>query len=139
MALLALMVIGVLENLPATAAILEHSVHAPAAKGNAAHPMTTALRATEKLWIPYEIWGNLSSGTEQTAERGLDFIRTPEKHPSGPKGLVVFAAFMARLKSCPDTKRLFETHFTSISAICITPATAIGAVNSLESTARSTA
>jgi hypothetical protein len=42
MALLALMVIGVLGNLPATAVILEYSVCASAAKGNAAHPMTTA-------------------------------------------------------------------------------------------------
>jgi hypothetical protein len=42
MALLALMVIGVLEDLPATAVILEYSVCASAAKGNAAHPMTTA-------------------------------------------------------------------------------------------------
>lgn len=42
MALLALMVIGVFGNLPATAAVLEHSMHAPAANRNAAHPMTTA-------------------------------------------------------------------------------------------------
>jgi segregation and condensation protein A len=68
--------------------------------------------------ISDEIGGQLSSGAKQAAEKGLDLIRTPEKHPSGPKGPVDFAALTARLKSCPDTKRLFETHSTSFSAAC---------------------
>jgi hypothetical protein len=34
------------------------------------------------------------------------------------KGPADFAAFTARLKSCSDTKRLFETHSTSFSAAC---------------------
>jgi hypothetical protein len=38
--------------------------------------------------------------------------------PSGPKGHVDFAAFTARLKSCPDTKRLFEQRSMSFSATC---------------------
>jgi len=45
-------------------------------------------------------------------------MRTPEKHPSGPKGRVNFAAFTARLKSCPDTKQTVETRSTSFSAAC---------------------
>jgi hypothetical protein len=57
-------------------------------------------------------------GAKQAAEKGLDLIRTPEKHPSGPKGPADFAALTARLKSCPDTKRLFETHSTSFFAAC---------------------
>jgi uncharacterized protein (DUF58 family) len=55
------------------------------------------------------------------AEKGLGLIRTPGKHPSGPKGLVDFDALAARLKSCPDTKRLFETHSTSFPATCLSP------------------
>jgi uncharacterized SAM-binding protein YcdF (DUF218 family) len=43
MALLALMIIGAIGMLPATAAILELLVHAQAAIGNAADPMTTAV------------------------------------------------------------------------------------------------
>jgi hypothetical protein len=45
---------------------------------------------------------------EQAAEKGLNFVRTPEKHSSGPKGPVAFAALTARLKSCPDTKHRFS-------------------------------
>ena len=39
-----------------------------------------------------------------------------ENLPSGPKGHVDFAAFTARLKSCPDTRRPFEKSSTSFSA-----------------------
>jgi hypothetical protein len=49
---------------------------------------------------------------KQAAEKGLDLIRTPEKHPSGPKSPVVFAALTAQLKSCP-----FKT--ASFSAACL--------------------
>jgi hypothetical protein len=45
MALLALMVIGVFGNLPAPAAILEHSMYAPAAKGIAAHSHDNSLES----------------------------------------------------------------------------------------------
>jgi segregation and condensation protein A len=38
------------------------------------------------------------------------------EHPSGPKGHADFAALTARLKSCPDTKRPFESASTSFSA-----------------------
>jgi hypothetical protein len=80
---------------------------------------------------------DVTEAAEQAAEKGLDFIRTSEIHPSGPEGLIDFAAFTARLKSCPfkttsfsaackaptyqscpDTKRLYETRFTNFSAAC---------------------
>jgi hypothetical protein len=48
-----------------------------------------------------EIEWTTSLRAKQAAEKGLVFIRTPEKHPSGSKDPVVFAALMARLKSCP--------------------------------------
>ena len=52
----------------------------------------------------------------QVAEKGLDLIRTPEKHPPGAKARIDFRRLTARLKSCPDTKQLFETSFTGFSA-----------------------
>jgi hypothetical protein len=45
------------------------------------------------------------AGAEQAAEKGLDLIRIPEKHPSGAKARFDFRLLTARLKSCPDTKR----------------------------------
>jgi hypothetical protein len=33
--------------------------------------------------------GRLSFEVSQAAEKGLDIIRTPEKYPSGPKGLLI--------------------------------------------------
>jgi hypothetical protein len=41
------------------------------------------------------------SGAKQAAEKGIDLKEEVEKHPSGAKALVDFAAVMARLKSCP--------------------------------------
>ena len=58
---------------------------------------------------------------EQAAEKGLNFVRTPEIHPAGAKARVDFAALTSRLKSCPDTKRPFGTPFTSFSAACKGP------------------
>jgi hypothetical protein len=43
----------------------------------------------------------LFSGGEQAAEKSLDLKEEPEKHTSGAKALVDFAAVMARLKSYP--------------------------------------
>jgi hypothetical protein len=37
---------------------------------------------------------------------------------AGAKAQINIAALSARLKSCPDTKRLFETHSTSFCAAC---------------------
>jgi putative glutamine amidotransferase len=80
---------------------------------------------TLNVWLNGSLVQDLKTGVdhrpgrdvaEQAAEKGLDLIRTPEEHPSGAKALVDFAAFTARLKSCPDAKRLFETHSTSFSA-----------------------
>jgi len=51
---------------------------------------------------------SMPSGAKQAAEKGLGMVRTPETHTSGPKGHIDFAAFSARLKSCPDTKRLVK-------------------------------
>jgi hypothetical protein len=40
---------------------------------------------------------------KEAAEKGLILDETPEKHTSGAEAHVDFAAFAARLKSCPDT------------------------------------
>jgi hypothetical protein len=37
--------------------------------------------------------------------------------PQGLKPEVIFVALSARLKPCPDTKRLFETHFKKTAKI----------------------
>jgi hypothetical protein len=55
---------------------------------------------------------------KQAAEKGMDLIRTPEKHPSRTEARVDYSALTARLKSCPDTKRLLETYSTSYFAAC---------------------
>jgi ceramide glucosyltransferase len=55
-----------------------------------------------------------SSGARQGAEKGLISIPVPEKHPSGAKAHVDFAALAARLKPCP-----FKT--SSFPAVCKDP------------------
>jgi hypothetical protein len=57
-------------------------------------------------------------GASKATENRLDSTLAPEKHPTGPKGRAHFAAFSARLKSCPDTKLAFETGWASFSAAC---------------------
>ena len=47
----------------------------------------------------------------QTMGKRLISIKTHKDHPSGPRGLVDFAALTARLKSCPDTKRRFSAAY----------------------------
>ena len=41
-----------------------------------------------------------------------------ERRASGAKARGIFGAFSARLKSCPDTKRLLERRSASFSAAC---------------------
>jgi hypothetical protein len=66
----------------------------------------------------------IPSGAKHAAKKCLDLIRTPDWHPSGPKGHVDFAALMAvrakalTYQSCPDTKRPLETRSMSFSATC---------------------
>jgi hypothetical protein len=55
---------------------------------------------------------------KQVAEKGRKASQKPENHPSGAKAHVYFQLCTARLKSCPVTKRLFETHFAGFSAGC---------------------
>jgi hypothetical protein len=38
------------------------------------------------------------------------WIKT-KSYPSGAKARIDFATFAARLKSCPDTKRIYETRY----------------------------
>ena len=57
----------------------------------------------------------------QTAEKGLDSNGKFERPSSGPKGQVDIAPDTARLKSCPDTKRSFETRSMSFSSACSVP------------------
>jgi predicted amidohydrolase len=81
--------------------------------------------------LPRGFWRHVSQA-KQAAGKGLDLIRTPEKHPSGPKGRIDFAALTARLKSCPDTKRLFKTHSMSFSAACKGPVDFCGTYGTTE-------
>jgi hypothetical protein len=39
----------------------------------------------------------------------MDLTRTPEKHPSGPKGPIDFAALAARLKAVPFQNLRFQS------------------------------
>ncbi|MGA2673508.1 MAG: lipid-A-disaccharide synthase [Terracidiphilus sp.] len=52
-----------------------------------------------------ELEGNPVSGAKQAAEKGRIAGESAEEHPSGAKARVDLIAFMARLKSCPVTKR----------------------------------
>ncbi len=60
-----------------------------------------------------------SCGTaKQVAEKGLVSGETPEKHPSGPKGLIDLVPLTARLKSCPDTRHHGEGVFPQAVKPC---------------------
>jgi hypothetical protein len=77
-----------------------------------------ARRAVEEQ-IPVEIRGILPIRQKKGEWMGHGaFVFLAGKVPSGPKGHVDFAALSARLKSCPDTKRLVETRSMSFSATC---------------------
>jgi hypothetical protein len=45
--------------------------------------------------------GAIIGTTKEAAEKGRMKGENPEKHPSGAKALVDFAALTARLKPCP--------------------------------------
>jgi hypothetical protein len=70
----------------------------------------------ESKWCGH-VPGRPKSGAEQPAEN-YDSQARLEKNPSGAKARDCFVAFTARLKSCPDTKRPFETASASFSAAC---------------------
>jgi hypothetical protein len=67
-------------------------------------------------------------GTSRDAEMGENLIHTPEKHSSGAKARVHFAALTARLKSCPVTLPSFSsaaealTHFSGRQPALFRPA-----------------
>jgi 23S rRNA (uracil1939-C5)-methyltransferase len=58
--------------------------------------------------MEYPLPEKRSSGAKEAAEKGGMGSEFPEKHPSGAKALIDFAAFTARLKSCPVTKPGFS-------------------------------
>ncbi len=59
-------------------------------------------------------WGlGKSGGVEQAAERELNLRRRHKKQTSGAEAQAYLIAFLARLKSCPDTYRSFAGVFSA--------------------------
>jgi hypothetical protein len=56
----------------------------------------------------------IPSGAKQGAEKTCDLGAMGKNHTSGAKAHVVFAAFMARLKSCPFKTKLAADSFRSL-------------------------
>jgi hypothetical protein len=52
------------------------------------------------------------------AEKDLGSSERPQKRTSGAKARIDFAAFAARLKSCPDTKPEFFIKFPGVPGFC---------------------
>jgi hypothetical protein len=76
----------------------------------------TTEEAAEKSEARTEFSEDHSAEDKQTVEKPGISGEIGGEHPSGPKGHADFAALTARLKSCPDTKRPFESASTSFSA-----------------------
>jgi hypothetical protein len=76
-------------------------------------PTATSLEIQQAAIQIDSDFSTCQGATLEAAEKLQISGKIGEIHPSGPKGHADFAAFTARLKSCPDTKRPFESASTS--------------------------